>query len=92
MFLNNCRVNKECSEKQAVNYSEQFLRFAEKETNKERDISQSNLVNNRNNVLLSAVVGAFVVSTISSVINTKNTPSHYESGPMSNTMFGSPSQ
>ena len=93
MFLNNCRVNKECSEEQAINYSEQFLRFAEKETSKERDTAQNELVNNRNNILLSAMVGAFVVSTVSNVISTKNEPAHYNSGaPLSNTMFGNPGQ
>lgn len=59
MFLNNCKVNNECTEETAKKYSERFVQFANKQASKNRDTSQFEAVNRRNDLILRMMVHTF---------------------------------
>ena len=88
MLVNNSKVSNEYTEKDALNYSDQFIVFAEKETSKNRDISK-NISFNIDDVLLGAMVGGFVVSMVNSMFNSTNVDNTYNDNSLQNSLFGS---
>ena len=68
MFLNNCKVNNECTEGQAKQYSEQFVKFANTKTSENREVSRGKAVNAFNDAMLKSMVRWFTIKTIKGII------------------------
>lgn len=68
MFLNNCKVNNECTEAQAKQFSEQFVKFANTKTSESRDTSRIEAANAFNDVMLKSLVRWFTIRTIKGII------------------------
>ena len=87
MLINKGRTGKEYTESDALDYSDQFITFAEKETSKNRDISKS-ISFNLDDALLATMVGGYVVTMINGLTGTSATGNTHSGDLLQNSLFG----
>ena len=67
MLFNHCRVSKTCSNKAALSQANQFVEYAKNQTSAGRDNSKRQSIDDRNDILLLAIVGGLAAATIKGI-------------------------